>query len=85
MNTQASLLTVTRELVPEDRRMDVVEQLFGTAITLQLEEGDAGGYGLRATRHTCRHLVPPQADDLHGDVSSRRASICDAVNGIDPQ
>jgi hypothetical protein len=37
MNTQASLLTVTRELVPEDRRMDVVEQLFGTAFSLQLE------------------------------------------------
>jgi hypothetical protein len=37
MNTQASLLTVTREFVPEDRRMDVVEQLFGTAFPLQLE------------------------------------------------
>ena len=37
MNTQASLLTVTRELVPEDRRMGVVEQLFGTAFPLQLE------------------------------------------------
>jgi hypothetical protein len=37
MNTQASLLAVTRELVPEDRRMDVVEQLFGTAFPLQLE------------------------------------------------
>ena len=37
MNTQASLLTVTRELVPEDRRIDVVEQLFGTAFPLQLE------------------------------------------------
>ena len=37
MNTEASLLTVTRELVPEDRRMDVVEKLFGTAFPLQLE------------------------------------------------
>jgi hypothetical protein len=37
MNTQASLETVTRELVPEDRRMDVVEGLFGTAFPLQLE------------------------------------------------
>ena len=37
MNMQASLLTVTRELVPEDRRMDVVDQLFGTAFPLQLE------------------------------------------------
>ena len=37
MNTQASLLTVTRELVPEDRRMEIVEHLFGTAFPLQLE------------------------------------------------
>jgi hypothetical protein len=37
MNTQASLLTVTRELVPEDRRMDIVEGLFGTAFLLRLE------------------------------------------------
>jgi hypothetical protein len=37
MNTQASLLTVTRELVPEDRRMDIVERLFGMAFPLQLE------------------------------------------------
>ena len=37
MNTHASLLAVTRELVPEDRRMDVVEKLFGTAFPLQLE------------------------------------------------
>jgi hypothetical protein len=55
MNTQASLLTVTRELVPEDRRTDVVEQLFGMAFPLQFEpvvygitdrmaEGYTGGY-----------------------------------------
>ena len=37
MNTQASLLPVTRELVPEDRRMAVVERLFGMAFPLQLE------------------------------------------------
>jgi hypothetical protein len=37
MNTQASLLPVTRELVPENQRMTVVEQLFGTAFPLQLE------------------------------------------------
>jgi hypothetical protein len=29
MNTQASLLPVTQELVPEGQRMDVVERLFG--------------------------------------------------------
>ena len=37
MNTQASLLPVTRELVPEDLRLDVVERLFGMAFPLQLE------------------------------------------------
>ena len=37
MNTQASLLPVTRELVPEDQRMAVVERLFGMAFPLQLE------------------------------------------------
>ena len=37
MNTQASLLPVTRELVPEDQRMYVVERLFGMAFPLQLE------------------------------------------------
>ena len=37
MNTQASLLTVTRKLVPEDQRMEIVEKLFGTAFPLQLE------------------------------------------------
>jgi len=37
MNTQASLQIVTRELVPEDRRMELVERLFGTAFPLQLE------------------------------------------------
>jgi hypothetical protein len=37
MNTQASLLPVTRELVPEDQRMNVVERLFGMAFPLQLE------------------------------------------------
>ena len=37
MNTQASLLPVTRELVPEDQRIDVVERHFGMAFPLQLE------------------------------------------------
>ena len=37
MMTQASLLTVTREIVPEDQRMVVVERLFGMAFPLQLE------------------------------------------------
>jgi hypothetical protein len=34
---QASLLPVTRKLVPEDQRLDVVERLFGMAFPLQLE------------------------------------------------
>ena len=37
MNTQASLLPVTRELVPEDQRLEVAERLFGMAFPLQLE------------------------------------------------
>jgi hypothetical protein len=37
MNTQASTPTVTRELVPEDQRLDVVERLFGMAFPLRLE------------------------------------------------
>jgi hypothetical protein len=37
MNTQASPLPVTRELVPEDHRLAIVERLFGMAFPLQLE------------------------------------------------
>ena len=37
MNTQASLLPMTRELVPEDQRLAVVERLVGMAVPLQLE------------------------------------------------
>ena len=37
MNTQASLLPVTREIVPEDQRLAITEQLFGMAFPLQLE------------------------------------------------
>ena len=37
MNTQASLLPVTRELVPEDQRLAITEKLFGMAFPLQLE------------------------------------------------
>ena len=51
MNTQASLLPVTREIVTESQRLDVVERLFGMAFPLQLEpvvyeitDGMADGY-----------------------------------------
>mgnify|MGYP001821558361 CR=1 FL=1 len=37
MNTQASLLPVTRDLVPEDQRLAITEQVFGMAFPLQLE------------------------------------------------
>ena len=37
MNTQKSQIQVTRELVPEDRRMAVVEKLFGIHFPLKLE------------------------------------------------
>ena len=37
MMTQSSLSLITRELVPEDRRMAVAERLFGIHFPLQLE------------------------------------------------
>ena len=37
MMTQASLLPVTRVLVPEDQRLTITEQFFETAFPLQLE------------------------------------------------
>ena len=37
MNTQTSLNLVTKELVPEDRRMAVTERLFGIHFPLQME------------------------------------------------
>jgi len=37
MNTQTTLIPVTRELVPEDRRMGITEKLFGVHFPLQLE------------------------------------------------
>ena len=37
MNTQSAQITVTRGLVPEDRRMAVVERLFGVHFPLQIE------------------------------------------------
>ena len=37
MNTQSTQIIVTRELVPEDRRMSVADRLFGIHFPLQLE------------------------------------------------
>ena len=37
MNTQSAQTKVTREIVPEDRRMGIVEKLFGIHFPLQLE------------------------------------------------
>ena len=37
MNTQTQHIQVTRELVPEDQRMAVVEKLFGIHFPLQME------------------------------------------------
>ena len=37
MNTQSTLTVVTREFVPEDRRMAIVERLFGVHFPLQIE------------------------------------------------
>jgi hypothetical protein len=73
MNTQASLLAVTRELVPEDRRMEVVEQLFGMAFPLQFEpvvygitdriaEGYTGGYWKFRTLSNWGFYMAPAED-----------------------
>ena len=37
MKTQSTQIIVTRELVPEDRRMAVAERLFGIHFPLRLE------------------------------------------------
>jgi hypothetical protein len=37
MNKQSKQIVVTRELVPEDRRMDVAERFFGIHFPLQIE------------------------------------------------
>ena len=37
MNTQSAQTKVTREIVPEDRRMGIVEKLFGIYFPLKLE------------------------------------------------
>ncbi|MGD8630345.1 MAG: antirestriction protein [Gammaproteobacteria bacterium] len=37
MNTQSTQIVVTRELVPEDRRLAVAERLFGVHFPLRLE------------------------------------------------
>jgi hypothetical protein len=73
MNTQASLLVVTRELVPVDRRMATVERLFGTAFPLQLEPvvygitdrmaGEyTGGYWNFYTLSNCGFYMAPAED-----------------------
>ena len=55
MNTQASLLPMTRELVPEDQRLAVVERLFGIAFPLQLEPVVYGVTDSLANDYTCAY------------------------------
>ena len=75
MNTQASLLPVTRELVPEDQRLAVVERLFGMAFPLQLEpvvygitdrmaDGYDGGYWDFYTLSNGGFYMAPSEDRL---------------------
>jgi hypothetical protein len=75
MNTQASLLPVTRELVPEDRRMSITERLFGMAFPLQLEpviygitdrmaDSYSGAYWTFYTLSNGGFYMAPASDDI---------------------
>ena len=73
MNTQTSTPTVTRELVPEDQRLAVVERLFGLAFPLRLEpviyditdsmaDGYDGGYWDFYTLYNGGFYMAPAGD-----------------------
>jgi hypothetical protein len=75
MMTQTSLNLVTRELVPEARRMAVVERLFGIHFPLELEpviygiteqmaEGYDGGYWEFWTLNNGGFYMAPSSDDV---------------------
>ena len=75
MNSQASQTKVTREPVPEDRRMAVVEKLFGIHFPLQLEpviygitekiaEDYDGGYWDFHTLSNGGFYMAPSGDDV---------------------
>ena len=73
--TQESLNLVTRELVPEARRMAVAERLFGIHFPLQMEpviygitermaEGYSGGYWDMFTLSNDGFYMAPSGDDV---------------------
>ena len=73
--TQSSLSLITRELVPEDQRMAVVERLFGIHFPLQLEPviygitdrmaaDYKGGYWDFYTLSNGGFLMVPSGDDF---------------------
>jgi hypothetical protein len=75
MMTQTSLNLVTRELVPEDRRMAVAERLFGIHFPLQLEpviygitekmsKDYKGGYWDMFTLSNGGFYMAPAGDDV---------------------
>ena len=75
MNTQASQIQVTREPVPENRRMAVVEKLFGIHFPLKLEpviygvtermaEDYSGGYWDMYTLSNGGFYMAPSGDDV---------------------
>jgi hypothetical protein len=75
MMTQTSLNLVTRELVPEDRRMAIAERLFGIHFPLQMEpviygitermaEDYTGGYWDFYTLSNGGFYMAPSGDDV---------------------
>jgi hypothetical protein len=75
MTTQTTLNLVTRDLVPEDRRMTVTEQLFGIHFPLQMEpviygitermaEDYKGGYWDFYTLSNGGFYMAPSGDDV---------------------
>jgi hypothetical protein len=75
MKTQSSSPTVTRELVPEDQRLTVVERLFGMAFPLRLEpviygitdrmaDGYEGGYWAFYTLSNGGFYMAPSGDRI---------------------
>jgi hypothetical protein len=75
MMTQTSLSLVTKELVPEDQRMDVAERLFGIHFPLQLEpvvygitekmsKDYSGGYWNFYTLSNGGFYMAPSGDDV---------------------
>ena len=75
MNTEASLIPVTRELVPEDHRLSITERLFGIHFPLKLEpviygitdrmaEDYSGAYWTFFTLNNGGFYMAPSSDEV---------------------